>query len=209
MDSRDSVTPTVISETPPWLVVAKPAGWLTIPGRDNSSVLQAWVQSHFGKVWVVHRLDRDTSGVLLFARTAQAHRLANTWFQKHEVKKIYECLAHGIPAMPVFKIQRAVSSMPSITQVEVLKSCSIGFLAQVRPITGRRHQIRIHLSKEGFPLWGDAEYGGKTEIQFGSNILKINRVALHARSLELPSGDRFEAPWPDDFKGWVEGLRRA
>lgn len=203
--------PQVLAQTPKWLVISKPPGWLSIPGRDPGAagVLSEWASAQFGKVWVVHRLDRETSGLILFARTAEAHREAGIWFQKHQVKKFYDCLASGIPAAPVLKIQHPIEGSPSTTQAEIRESFAEGFLARVRLVTGRRHQIRIHLSKEGFPLWGDAQYGGAPSVVLGDHELKVGRVALHSSRLELPSGEKFDAPWPEDFAGWVQALREG
>ncbi|MCM2323924.1 MAG: RNA pseudouridine synthase [Oligoflexia bacterium] len=211
-------TPAVIGLTERWVVAYKPAGWLTIPGRPGGSVagaapptgvLSKWAEERYGRIWVVHRIDRDTSGLVLFAREAESHRQANEWFQKHQVRKTYDCLATGVPAAPVFRIARPIEGAPSVTQIEVRESYQEGFLARVRLHTGRRHQIRIHLAGEGYPLWGDTRYQGPTQVRLGGRQLGIERVALHAAKLELPTGEAFEAYWPEDFKGWVERLREG
>src|SRR5688500_13416188 len=107
------MTPRAIAKTSDWLVVDKPAGWLTIPGRDpgaSESVLSAWAERELGgeKAWVVHRIDRETSGLVLFARNAEAHRTANEWFERHRVKKLYHLIAQGVPASPLFKLTHAI-----------------------------------------------------------------------------------------------------
>lgn len=212
------VEPAILRQTDQWVAVLKPPGWLTIPGRDSpkhgtpTPVLLEWVEKTLsaGKVWVVHRLDRDTSGVVLFAKTAEAHQRANEWFQRHQVKKAYDCLAsnaRGAPMAPVLKIKRPIEGAPSSTQVEIREIYQEGLLLRAVPITGRRHQIRIHLSEEGYPLWGDVLYRGPTEVTLGARSLPIARVALHSARLELPGGEVFEAPWPEDFAGWVKALR--
>ena len=204
------LVPEIIAQTPRWLVVSKPAGWLSIPGRDPSveGVLSKWAEDLLGeKIWVVHRLDRETSGVMLFARTADDHRTASGWFKKHEIKKIYDCLAVGVPSDPVFKVNQPVAEAPSVTQVEVRESYQEGFLARVRPMTGRRHQIRIHLAGKSFPIWGDTLYKGPRAVQFDSGVVTVSRVALHAAQLELPTGENFKAEWPEDFREWVLKLR--
>lgn len=202
--------PRIIQITPLWLAVDKPAGWLTIPGRDAAApVLSDWARREHGEIWIVHRLDRETSGVVLFARTAEAHRQANLWFSRHEARKSYDLMAAGRPALPVFRINEPVEGQPSVTQVEVRESWPGAFLARAMPLTGRRHQIRIHLAGKGFPLLGDPRYGGASEVRLRGEPLPIGRVALHAAKLELPGGARFEAPWPSDFTNWVERLRAA
>jgi 23S rRNA pseudouridine1911/1915/1917 synthase len=210
------VAPEILSKTSQWLVVSKPAGWLTIPGRDSQQpgvppapVLSEWAKQTYPSLFTVHRLDRETSGVILFALTAEDHQQANLWFQNRKVKKTYHCLAQGQPTSPILKINLPIAQASSITQVEVKESYSEGFLAQVLPRTGRRHQIRIHLSKNNFPIWGDTLYGGPRAISLGSLTLNIPRVALHASSLELPTGEIFKAIFPPDFAFWLAQLRKG
>lgn len=212
MSERTSAEdPHVIAETERWAVVYKPSGWLSIPGRSGvtgtAPVLSEWVRKRLGTVWTVHRLDVETSGVLLFARSADAHRLANQWFSCHETKKTYECLAAGSPPAPMFRIQKAIEGAPCTTLVEVKERFPGCFLAKITPLTGRRHQIRIHLSGEGHPLLGDPRYGGPREIEVGGQTLLLSRVALHAARLELPTKEVFEASRPADFEGWLRVLR--
>ena len=213
MDSKEPLLPRVIAASDRWLVVSKPAGWLTIPASDSrnsltaASVLSEWAKSLGSQIWVVHRLDRETSGVVLFARSAQAHQEANQWFQQRKMKKVYHCLSVGNPTAPLFKIQKEVGGVAAVSQVEVKEKFSEGFLARVLPQTGRRHQIRIHLSSLGYPIFGDVLYGGPREVQLCTEVMKVGRVALHASSLRLPTGEVFEDELPKDFQGWLEELR--
>ncbi|MFL5814023.1 MAG: RluA family pseudouridine synthase [Bdellovibrionia bacterium] len=213
MAPTGKMNPEVIGNTDRWFVVAKPAGWLTIPGRASNQgvshpVLQEWAEAaHGAKLWVVHRIDLETSGVVLFAKTAESHRVANQWFEKHEVKKAYDFLAQGNPTSPIMKASDPIEGKPSVTQLEVKERFQGAYLGRATPLSGRRHQIRIHLLKKGHPILGDETYGGPKQIE--SLNLDIGRVALHAAKLELPGGERFEAPWPEDFQSWVEKLRSA
>lgn len=188
----------VIQKSERWLVVHKPAGWLSIPGRaPGVPVVSEWAARENGPVWVVHRLDRETSGVLLFARTAEAHREANGWFSRHEVRKAYDLIAQGSMAAPVERIAVPIEGARSVTQVELKQTFSGSFLARAVPLTGRRHQIRIHLASRGTPILGDPTYGGLREIAVttsGEQRMEISRVALHAARLELPTREVFEAP---------------
>lgn len=201
--------PVIINETAEWFVVNKPPGWLTIPGRGHAEapVLLSWVRERKPSAMVVHRLDLQTSGVILFALGPDAHRKANSWFSNRETKKIYLLLASGVASAPILKIILPIEGTPATTQVEIKESYQEGFLASARPVTGRRHQIRIHLKSKGHPLWGDTQYEGPKEIQFKTSSLMIPRVALHASRLELPSGEKFEALLPEDFSSWISELR--
>jgi 23S rRNA pseudouridine1911/1915/1917 synthase len=157
------------------------------------------------KAFVVHRLDRDTSGVILFARTKEAHRRASMAFENRETKKLYECLATGNPPLPIFRVTDPIEGAASQTQVEVLTRGAPGFHARVRIFTGRRHQIRIHLANRGFPIWGDLQYGGAGKV-LG---VAMTRMALHARRLEIPGIGAFEAPLPVDMQKWMALLYPA
>jgi 23S rRNA-/tRNA-specific pseudouridylate synthase len=210
----ESGKPRVLAETPEWLVLFKPAGWLTIPGRAASGakgappILSEWAAQAHGPIWIVHRLDRETSGVILLARTAEAHRQAGFWFQRHQVRKSYDLLALGAPRAPTVRIKEAIEGSPSVTQLECREQYEGCFLARALPLSGRRHQIRIHLAGEGHALLGDAQYGGPKEVARPlGEPLRVSRVALHAARLELPSGEVFEARWPEDFSAWVARLR--
>ncbi|NDD91126.1 RNA pseudouridine synthase [bacterium] len=203
--------PRLINQTPQWWVVDKPAHWLSVPGRSEKPVVLEWLRQKHGEAWVVHRLDEETSGVMLFARSEAAHRLACQWFTEHSVRKVYEFLAQGSPRLPVFKVNQAIEGKPSSTQVEVQERFALSagaapecFVGRARPLTGRRHQIRIHLSGSGFPICGDRKYGGAFSLAPG---VEVARVALHASSLGLPSGEAFESPWPADFSQWVSQFR--
>lgn len=215
---NQNLPPSILAVTPRWVIVSKPPHWLTIPGRapdsqriskDSKPCLLEWLkQDQQLPVYVVHRIDRETSGVVLFARTKQDHQIASLWFQKRQTKKTYYCLASGTPQAPILKIQLPIRGRASTTQIEIKESFRQGFFAQVTPLTGRRHQIRIHLAEKGFPIWGDSLYQGLREIHFKHINLNIDRVALHAYSLTLPTGERFEAQLPDDMKTWLETLKR-
>jgi len=203
--------PQLLAETARWWVVSKPAGWLSVPPSEPSTnqvpVLVQWVREHLGTAFAVHRLDRETSGVLLFARTEESHREASLWFQDHQVKKTYVCCAQGDPKAPMMRLAEPIRGAGAVTQVEVVAKRLGHFLARVRPLSGKRHQIRIHLSKAGHSLWGDREYGGPAVVDLGGLRLSIPRVALHAAELELPTGEKFIAPEPEDFALWSAVLR--
>lgn len=235
MQNSTRLTPRILARSSDWLVVFKPAGMLTIPPSRHPCLdrtfspagcsapashssgevavpdLQSWAREHEAPVWITHRLDRETSGVVLLGRTEEAHRQACLWFQQRKIKKQYACLAIGVPSAPIFKVNEPIRGAPSVTQIEVQERFAGVFLARVFPRTGRRHQIRIHLAKSGHSLLGDRQYGGPEEVKVGPQLedtLRIERVALHASVLELPTGEKFEAPFPEDFSSWLSQLRR-
>lgn len=211
----------ILWENPRFVAVNKPAGLLSVPssaGREPS-VLKVLARMYPRRSHLaVHRIDRDTSGVLLVARDADAHRAANRWFEKHLIKKEYLALVGGHSRLPAFRVNRPIEGKPSLTQVSVVERFgnagpSAAFLARARIATGRRHQIRIHLQAEGFPILGDTKYGG-ARTHAG---LEFPRFALHAERLALPAEaedfgvsarDReFVAPLPGDFSEWLAWLR--
>lgn len=194
------------------IAVFKPAGWLTIPGRGNKQdvpVLFAELAKLLktkGKndLFVIHRLDEGTSGVVLFARTAATHKLFSQKFENGEVKKTYIAVVVGEPAnqivdQPILKLpskkNKSVVSPKGKSSQTILKKKeqrTVGSeavsLLEITPLTGRSHQIRVHLAHLGFPILGDKLYGGKTEL----NGKILNHPLLHAQSLEFKIGHNLE-----------------
>ncbi len=207
------------------LVVNKPAGLPTLPDgyHKDAPCLINLLQAEFGRVWVVHRLDRDTSGVIVFARSAEVHRALNIAFDSREVHKVYHALVMGVPEWDECVIDlalrpdgdrrhrtvvpiRARRGKPAVTRCHVLERFADYALIEAKPETGRAHQIRAHLAAVGLPLAGDTLYGGKTAMGL------MERTALHARSLQFkhPITNevvQFEAKYPVDFAAALEGLR--
>ena len=156
------------------LVVNKPAGLLTIPDRfGNKQSLQAALERQFGKVFIVHRLDRETSGIICFARTEAAHRHLSLQFEHHTADKFYLALLDGvvhhdegeidkpIGEHPVVSGKMAVvnSGKPSLTFYRVLERFKRYTLVEALIKTGRTHQIRVHFQSIGYPMAVDALYG--------------------------------------------------
>ncbi|MBK8576436.1 MAG: RNA pseudouridine synthase [Elusimicrobia bacterium] len=194
------------------IAVHKPAGQLVIPGRGDSDILclkDEMAAGLGGPVFVVHRIDRETSGIVLFAKDPDAHRFLCAAFEKQAVKKEYWAAVLGSPSPAegfVASPLRAFGSgrmgpdplgKPSRTEYSTVARWPGGALLAVRPVTGRRHQIRAHLAERGHPILGDPLYGPPPRPVGGAP-----RLLLHARALLFPHPDgspRSVLCEPDDY----------
>ncbi len=209
----------VLFENEDVVVVAKPEGVATIPGApgDDLSVLARLEAERGEKLYIVHRLDKDVSGVLLFARHADAHRFLNTQFESRQVHKTYLAAVQGgireaegviDAALREFGSGRVgvdeARGKPAVTRFEKVERLRKATLLHVYPLTGRRHQIRVHLYSISHPILGDRRYGDKAEQS------RFPRLMLHALRLTfpLPSGETVtvEAPPPDSFESVMRRL---
>lgn len=215
----------VIYEDDDVVVINKPAGVIvhTSTGSKETPSVTDWFLKHYptsalvgdlGRPGIVHRLDKDTSGVLILAKTQKAFEFLKNKFKKRAVKKEYQALVFGIPGSPDGRItspigrsrrnpmRRAIdeNGKPSITEWKLAQKLGGNFsLLNVFPYTGRTHQIRVHLHKIGHPVVGDNLYVFKRQRP----PLGVTRQQLHASklTLKLPSDKRktFQAPLPQDF----------
>jgi 23S rRNA-/tRNA-specific pseudouridylate synthase len=193
--------PEILFENERYLVVGKPSGWLSVPAREpkpEDAVMSHYLRVHAEDIRVIHRLDRFTSGVMLFAKSEEAQREGSKWFEDRIVKKIYHFIATPAPSRPAIQIKTPVDGKAAQTLFEVNEKAALAFYGKATPLTGRFHQIREHAQVAGFPLLGDKAYGGKMEVKLESETLVIPRVCLHAARLELPFGV-FEMPMPEDL----------
>jgi RluA family pseudouridine synthase len=195
------------------VAVNKPAGITTIhdAARPDERDLHEMLEALFGRLWPVHRLDRDTSGVIIFARTEASHRTLSEWFEGRDVTKIYHAIVVGSPPwtertadapLRVDGDRRhrtvvdAVRGKPAVTHFRVLQRLKRYALVEARPETGRTHQIRVHAALLGHPIAADDLYGDGRPI-FLSQLKRdyrstspeelplMGRVALHAWQLIL------------------------
>ena len=208
---KDNNTVKIIFEDKDIIVVSKPAGLLTIPDRYNHNLptVRAKLEEIYGKVFVVHRLDRDTSGVMVFARNAETHRDLSIQFEEMRVKKVYHCVVSGIiekdemeidiplmqdPTTPGKTIP-SVRGKDSLTLVKVLKRYRNSSLIKCYLVTGRHHQIRAHCAAIGHPLLVDPVYGNSPEFKLSAikrrmNLKKgseeraiISRITMHSKEI--------------------------
>jgi tRNA pseudouridine32 synthase/23S rRNA pseudouridine746 synthase len=217
----------ILYSDPHLVAVDKPAGRLVIPGRGAcpEPTIQAEASEQFGRLWVVHRLDRGTSGVLVFARTAAAHRALNLAFDRRQVAKRYLALVRGVPPGEA-RIDVAIApsrrgrmrparagdarAKPALTVVRLLESLPARgpspalALVEATPETGRTHQIRVHLAWAGHPLAVDPDYGDPGPLVDEGGAVLLARTPLHAAELVLPhpahgGALRLSAPMPEDM----------
>ena len=205
------------------IAVDKPAGVTVIPGREGATgiSLREQLQAELGRtVWVVHRIDRDTSGIVLFALDAQTHRHLSMAFEAGRVKKRYAAMVRGVIAQPLDLQQPLIAGRKGkmrvpfpeedggketrtlIRPIEALREAT---LVDAEPLTGRTHQIRVQLAAAGHPLLVDHQYGSKEPVA------GLTRTPLHAKSVELQLVDgesvRIESPLPEDMVAAIAALR--
>lgn len=214
----------LLADNARWIAVDKPAGIAAIPAReeDPEASLRHRLQAELGvPLWVVHRIDRDTSGVMLFARDAEAHRALNLAFQRAQVGKTYLAWCAGKPPAEHGRIDVALHSarkskmrpaaagepgaLPACTDYALEQYWPAAEISRIRchPRTGRQHQIRVHLRSLGCPILRDGYYGLST-FKSPYQDLPLARLALHAASIEVPRvldvpAQRVEAPLAADL----------
>jgi len=220
------------------LVINKPAGLVVHPAAGNrAGTLQNALLFHdpslieLPRAGIVHRLDKDTTGLMVVAKTLAAHRQLVEALQVHAVKREYRALVIGRPTSggtvdepidrhPTHRTKMAVrhNGKPAITHYRIAERFRAHTLLQVNLETGRTHQIRVHMSYLHYPLVGDATYGGRPQSPAkASETLRqalrgFSRQALHALRLGLAhpaTGEwcEWETPLPDDITGLLELLR--
>jgi 23S rRNA pseudouridine1911/1915/1917 synthase len=228
-DAPEAMTLAIVHEDDAILVLDKPAGLVVHPGSGNATgtLLNGLLHRHpaqaaLPRAGIVHRLDKDTSGLMVVARTQPAYHALVRALAAHEVVREYLAVARGsitramtidapIGRHPVHRTAMAVveRGKPARTHVTPVEAFDVATLVRCRLETGRTHQIRVHLAAAGHPLVGDPEYGGR---HGRGGVLAFGRQALHATRLALAhpvSGEAlaFEAAPPEDFRALVAALR--
>jgi 23S rRNA pseudouridine1911/1915/1917 synthase len=228
----------IVHEDEALLVIDKPAGMVVHPGAGNARhTLQNALLAHDAalalvpRAGLVHRLDKDTSGLLLVARTPESHHALTAMLQQRAVTRVYLALCHGLPTAggtidePIGRHRTVRTRMavrrdgrPAVTHYRLEERFRGHTLLRVQLETGRTHQIRVHLAHVGLPIVGDPLYGGRRRQLAGAGsvlqaaLRSFRRQALHAQRLEFDhplTGRRrtFEAPLPADFRALLAALR--
>jgi 23S rRNA pseudouridine1911/1915/1917 synthase len=216
--------PVILFEDADLIVVNKPSGLIVYPdGKHDYPALSAWLEKKYKEFHFVHRIDRETSGVLVVAKNEATHEFLKKQFQDREVKKIYRAFVYGTLREERGTINRPIGSArggqgprsatrPHGTQREavtmwrrIANGEGASYL-EAFPQTGRTHQIRVHFSAIQHPIVCDTLYAPRREP-----LLGFKRLALHAFSVAFthPNGKamKFEAPLPADFVAAEEKLR--
>ncbi len=205
------------------LVIDKPAGLPVLPDgwEEDAPYLVKSLEEEYGEIFIVHRLDKITSGVMVFARDAETHRALNIQFEDHQAEKVYHAIVEGNPKWEEKVTRRPLranvghkhrtmvddkNGKPSETRFRVIKRIPARpeqgrgewTLIEAKPMTGRTHQIRVHAYALGHPLAGDILYGAQ-------ETYGIARPMLHAQSLSFihpitKERLKFTAPHPADFE---------
>jgi len=240
---NNQMEPTILYEDKDIAAVNKPSGLVVHgDGKSTEPTLTDWVIKKFPGIkdvgepmevsedefidrpGIVHRLDKDTSGVMLIAKTEEGFQTLKSQFQNREIKKIYHAFVHGVPKHPRGLIDKPIGrsqhdvrlwsaergargqKREAVTRYVVKESGHGIAFVQVMPETGRTHQIRVHFKVIRHPLVGDSLYAPTMP-----KALSFTRTALHARSIEFTNCEgkvvRIEAPYPLDFEHGLNLLR--
>jgi 23S rRNA pseudouridine955/2504/2580 synthase/23S rRNA pseudouridine1911/1915/1917 synthase len=222
------------------LALNKPAGFLTLPDRYDRSApsLIRLLESIYESILVVHRIDKDTSGLIIFAKDAEAHKMLNEQFMEHSLTKVYHAIVRGVFNKTELEVDIPIMANPAgkggmvpsargkyaLTKMRPLEKFRLASLIECNLVTGRQHQIRVHASTIGYPLLIDEIYSGVSEFNLSSikkrfNLRKdeteipvMKRQTLHSYSINFVHPDGHElkltAEYPKDFKVLVQLLRK-
>jgi tRNA pseudouridine32 synthase/23S rRNA pseudouridine746 synthase len=200
------------------VIADKPSGTLSVPSRlgehEKRPILKDILEKQLKyRLWAAHRLDFEVSGLILYAKDADSHRLANTWFEKQQIQKTYHATTEGDSAQAATLPQtiewrsylvrgkkrafEAPYGQPSVTNAKFIGADQYGLHWELYPRTGRGHQLRYELAKHGFPIAGDLLYGAKVALK-EENVIQLKAVAMDFlnctdfKKLKLP--EKIELP---------------
>ncbi|MCL4540078.1 MAG: RluA family pseudouridine synthase [Bacteroidetes bacterium] len=221
-------------------MIDKPAHLLVLPDRYNQSLVNLYhmLKEEFGDIYVVHRIDKETSGVIVFSKDAETHAALNSQFEERQVEKTYLTIVTGAPDEMEGKIDVPISpsqthpgvmkvnrkhGKPSVTNYRVVELFNGYALLEAEPESGRMHQIRVHLASVGLPVMCDKVYGDgapfflsqvkKKYFSEGDEKPLLARTALHAESVSFrhPRTNEqvvFKSELPKDMRSVLNYLRK-
>ncbi len=198
----------ILHEDGACVVVDKPAG-MPSTGPDSA---ESRLRSRDPGIRPVHRLDRDTSGCLLFARTEAARAALESQFEAREIDKVYQAIVIGPFPPTLARIERPLEGLSALTECRLLRRNADAAYIEARPRTGRTHQVRLHLQAAGYPLAGDRAYA--TRAIHDERLRQLSRQMLHAWRIawrDPASGEprRAQAALPPDFRDALALMRLA
>lgn len=225
----------ILFEDADYIIINKPPFIATLDDRNDPQNILEMARAYNDDAQPCHRLDKGTSGVLAIAKNPEAYRHLNMQFEERKVNKIYHAVVDGIHAFDNTMVEAAILKLAdgtvklskegkmALTYFTTLQTFKSHTLVECHPITGRMHQIRIHLAKLMAPITGDETYGGKpffvSSVKRRFKLEKeteeqplIKRMALHAFSLEFSERNHARktvtAPYHKDFQALLKQLSR-
>lgn len=226
-----SIALPLIYEDDDLLVINKPAGLRVISDGYHPEYpsIRSLLTAQLGRIYIVHRLDKDTSGILLVAKTPQAHKFLNNQFENRQIHKIYHAIVISpIPLPPSIRMDRPLkvngdrrhrtvvdfdSGKPAVTEFFLLEQFQSAAFVKAFPQSGYTHQIRAHALAAGFPLLGDNLYRLSSGAFFDTaHLASFQRPALHAVQISFThpysqQPQTFTCPLPPDFEDLLVELR--
>ncbi len=229
----------ILFENKAFIAINKPSGLLSIPDRKGAEVsLKDLLKEKYGAIYTVHRLDKETSGIIIFAKTEEAHKELSLLFEGRSMEKYYVGLVYGNMFEPKGSIDAPIMEHPgkttkmmthakgkvSITDYDVIEAFRSYSWVQFQIHTGRTHQIRVHMQHIGHsivcdPIYGDAKPILLSALKRNFKLAKVadeerpilNRLALHSQRLKFTLNDEtfeLEAEVPKDLRAVLQQLRK-
>jgi RluA family pseudouridine synthase len=217
--------PTILYEDGDIILLNKPSGLLSVPDGYDPSLphIKQVIEPSYGLVWIVHRLDKETSGVMVIARNPESHQMLNEHFRLRKIEKIYHGLVTPVPTWHEIDIQLPLQTnadrkhrtrvnerfgKPAHSTCKVIKWFILGGLMEIQIFTGISHQIRSHLRVYNLAILGEKLYSAGLTAQ----PFQVPRTMLHARTLSFvhPTSGQWlsiTAPYPQDFRDAYTQLR--